>query len=82
MTAKNNYSHNIKRTDWENSAAKMQNTSSVVDLLCQNPHWLSPVISPAYGVNLDSRLLDKIVYVIDRSDMPWLLVQSVLSSLL
>ena len=75
-------SHNIKRSDWENSAAKMQFIRSVVDLLHQNPHWLSPIISSAYGVNLDSRLLDKILYVIDRNDMPWLLVQSVLSSLL
>ena len=82
MTAKNNYSHNNKRSDWENSAAKMQYIWSVVDLLHQNPHWLSPVISSAYGVNLDSMLLDKILYVIYRSDMPWLLVQSVLSSLL
>ena len=70
MTAKNNYSHNIKRTDWENSAAKMQNTSSVVALLHQNPHWLSPVISPAYGVNLDSRMLDEILHVVGKSDMP------------
>ena len=80
MTATNNYSHNIKRSDWENSAAKMQNTWSVVDLLHQNPHWLSPILSSAYGVNLDSRLLDKILCIVDRSDMPWLLVQSVLSS--
>ena len=64
MTAKNNYSHNIKRTDWENSAAKMQNTSSVVALLHQNPHWLSPVISPAYGVDLETRILNNIFYVI------------------
>jgi len=81
MTAKN-YSHNINRSEWEKNAAKMQNIWSVVDLLCQNPHWLSQIISSAYGVNLDSRLLDRILYVVDRSDMPWLLIQSVLPSLL
>ena len=82
MTAKNNYSHNIKRSHWENSAAKMQYMWSVVDLLHQNPHWLSLVISSAYGVNLDSMLLDKILYVTDKSDIPWLLVEAVLSSFL
>ena len=30
---------------------------SVVDLLSQNPHWWSPIISSPYGVNLDSRIL-------------------------
>ena len=30
----------------------MQNTWSVVDLLRRNPHWWSPIISSAYGVNL------------------------------
>jgi len=44
----------------------MQNVWSVVDLLCQNPHWWSPVISSAYGVNLNSRMLDKVLYVIDK----------------
>jgi hypothetical protein len=29
-----------------------------------------PIISSAYGVNLDSRMLDKILYVVGKSDMP------------
>jgi len=28
---------------------KMQNIWSIVDLLCQNPHWWFPVILPMYG---------------------------------
>jgi hypothetical protein len=28
------------------------------------------VISSAYGVNLDSRMLDKILYVVDETDVP------------
>jgi len=31
---------------------------------------LSPKISSACGVNLDSRMLDKILYIVDKSDMP------------
>jgi len=30
----------------------------------------SPVISSAYKVNLDSRMLDKILYVVDKSGIP------------
>jgi len=37
--------------------------------LHQNPQWWNPVISSAYGVNLDSRMLDKIFYVVDKSDI-------------
>jgi hypothetical protein len=58
---------------------QMQNIWSVVDFLCQNPHQWSPIISSAYGVNLESRMLDKILYVLDNIDMPPLLLQSVLS---
>jgi hypothetical protein len=25
---------------------------------------------PAYGVNLDSRMLDKVLYIFDKTDMP------------
>jgi len=32
---------------------------------------ISPIISPAYGVNFDS-MLDKILYVVGKSDMPLL----------
>ena len=42
----------------------MQNIWSVVDLLRRNPHWWSPVTSSAYGINLESRMLDKILYVV------------------
>jgi hypothetical protein len=41
------------------------------DLLCQNPHWWSPIISSMYGLNLDKRILDKILYEVDSSDIPW-----------
>ena len=40
---------------------------SVVDLLRQNPHWWCPIISFAYGVNLKSCMLDKILFVVDKS---------------
>jgi hypothetical protein len=48
----------------------MQNIWSVVNLLCRNPHWWSPVISSAYGVNLDRRMFDRIFCVVDKGDMP------------
>ena len=47
----------------------MQNIGSVVDLFRRNPYRCSPIISSAYGVNLDSRMLDKILYVVDEIDM-------------
>ena len=49
---------------------RMQNIWSVVELLHRNPHWWSPTVSSAYGINLDSRILDKILYVVDKSDLP------------
>jgi hypothetical protein len=48
----------------------MQNIWLEVDLLRQIPHWWSPVISSAYGIDLNGRMLDKILYVGDKSDMP------------
>jgi len=48
----------------------MQNVWSAVELLCRNPHWWSLVISSAYRVSFDSRMLDTILCVVDRSDMP------------
>ena len=57
----------------------MENIWSVVDLLCQNPHWWSPIISSAYGLNLDRRMLDKILYVLGKSDMQLKLLQSLIS---
>jgi hypothetical protein len=38
----------------------MQNIRSVVDLLRENPYWWSPMVSSAYWVNLDSRMLDRV----------------------
>jgi hypothetical protein len=46
----------------------MQHISSVVDVLCWNPHWWSQIILSTYGVNLETRILDKILHVIDNSD--------------
>ena len=34
----------------------------VVDLLRRNPRWWSPVTSSAYGINLESRMLEKFVH--------------------
>ena len=39
---------------------QMYNIRLVVDLLRQNPHWWSQIIFSAYGLNLGSRMLDKI----------------------
>jgi len=36
------------------------------------------MIFSAYGVNFDSRMLDKILYIVDKNDTPQELVQSVL----
>jgi hypothetical protein len=55
---------------------------SVVHLLHQNPHWCSTVISSMYGLNRESRILDKIWYEVDSSDIPWKLLRSVLSPFL
>ena len=33
-------------------------------------HWWSPIISSAYGVNRERRMLDNILYVVGKSDMP------------
>ena len=40
----------------------MQNTQSIVDLLRRNTHRRSPIISSAYGANLDSRMFNRILY--------------------
>ena len=37
---------------------------------CQNPHWWSPIISYAWGVLLDRKILDKILCVVDNINMP------------
>jgi hypothetical protein len=55
---------------------RIQNIWSVVDPLRRNPHWWSPIIFSAYGINLQSRMLDKILYVVGKSDMPLHLLQS------
>jgi hypothetical protein len=38
--------------------------------LCWYPHRWYPKISSAHGVKVDSRMMDKILYVVDKSDMP------------
>jgi hypothetical protein len=41
-----------------------------VELLRRIPRWWSPIISSAYGVNLGCRMMDKILYIADKSYMP------------
>jgi hypothetical protein len=48
----------------------MKNIWLAVDLLLRNPHWWSPFISSTYGASLESRIFDRILYVVDKSDMP------------
>jgi hypothetical protein len=43
---------------------------SAVDLLRQNPHWWSSKISCARGINLDSKMLNRILSEEDKSSMP------------
>jgi len=45
------------------------NMWSVVDLLCRNPHWWPPIISSAYVINLDSKMSDNILNVVDKTDV-------------
>ena len=42
-----------------------------------NGNALPLIISSAYGINLDGRMLDKILYVVGESDMPLYLLQSI-----
>jgi hypothetical protein len=49
---------------------QIQNIWSAVDLLHLYPHWWSPVISSTYGVNLERRILGKILCVVGNSDNP------------
>jgi len=48
----------------------MHNILSIVELLRKNPHCWAQIFSSAYGVNLDSRVLDKVLYAVDSSDKP------------
>jgi hypothetical protein len=41
----------------------------VVDLLRRNQRWWSPVISSAYGINDDRKMLGRILYVFNNSNM-------------
>jgi hypothetical protein len=50
-------------------AAHPYKTTGKIIVLHRNPQWWSPIISPAYGVNLDRRMLDKMLYVVHKSDM-------------
>jgi len=47
----------------------MHNIWSVIDLLRRNPHYWYPIISSAYGVNIDIKILDNILYVVDETGM-------------
>jgi hypothetical protein len=49
---------------------QMENIWSVGDLLSQNQHSWAPIISSTYGLNLERRVLDKILYQADNSDIP------------
>jgi hypothetical protein len=35
----------------------------------KNPYWRSPIISCAYGISLERRMLDKILYEAYSNDM-------------
>jgi hypothetical protein len=48
---------------------RMQKIWSVVDLLRRNPNWWSPIISYTYGLNLERRIFDKILYEVYCSDI-------------
>jgi hypothetical protein len=69
------YSHFFSSMWW------MQKIWSVVDVLCQNPHWWSPIISSVLGLNLERKILNNILYEVDNSDITQLL-QSLLSPFL
>jgi len=42
---------------------------SVIHIITYFPYSMA-IISSAYGVKLDSRMLDKILYVVGKSDLP------------
>ena len=46
----------------------MRNIWSVIDQWRQNSHWWSRVIFSAHGVNLDSRMMDRILYVVGQNE--------------
>jgi len=51
-------------------------------MCCVEIHTDDPqIISSAYGVNLDSRMVDEILCIFGQCDMPLQLLKSVLSSL-
>jgi hypothetical protein len=52
------------------SICQMPNVWTIVDLLRRNPYWRPPVISSTYGINLGRRILDKILYVVGKSNIP------------
>jgi hypothetical protein len=43
---------------------RIQKIWSVVDLLHQNPHWWSPIISFIYGLNLERRTFHKFYFLV------------------
>jgi hypothetical protein len=59
------YSHFLSSIWW------MQKIWSIVDLLHWNLHCWSPIISSIYGLYLERRIFNKILYEVDSSDIPW-----------
>jgi len=41
----------------------MQKERPVVDMVRRNPHWRYRIFLSAYEVNLESKMLDKILYI-------------------
>jgi hypothetical protein len=72
------YSHFYKVFD----ECRIPRIWSLFDLLRLNPHWWFTIIPSAYGVNLGSMMVGNDLHVVCKSDMPLLLLQSVLSSFL
>jgi hypothetical protein len=58
------YSHSFS------SIWRMQKNWSVVDLLCLNSHWWSPIISSMYGLDLERWIWANIFYEVDSSNIP------------
>jgi hypothetical protein len=45
---------------------RMQKLWSLVDLLCRKPYWWYPITSYIYGLNLERRILNTILYEVDN----------------
>ena len=54
---------------------RMRNIWYIVNLLLRNTHCWSSSIYSAYGVDLDRKKLNRILFVVDKSGMPMQLLQ-------